>query len=244
MLTRERESQNYSMRQLAVSIENIWKCHLNTSKYSLPNNLGYIEGRLEGAKLTIENHCFKATQFRKLHLELAHSENGLDILHCVMFPNPKYLLPIFGMDLVGIQGQSISAAIVDLSPINGSPSLPEQYQRKISLLPKLKFSQSRSLPDWGDVFSDSCLFIRPINVQEEIQFIDRVKELLLIHCAISKSESPLSSKIDITKAIGKQNKYCIKQRQNKKTLKILEKSFGVEWAHQYINTVLFDFVDK
>jgi len=36
-------------------------------------------------------------------------------LHCVFFPDPKFDIPIFGMDLVKIN-DIVSAAIVDLSP--------------------------------------------------------------------------------------------------------------------------------
>jgi phycocyanobilin:ferredoxin oxidoreductase len=56
------------------------------SPYPMPESLGYVEGRLEGEKLTIENRCYETPQFRKLHLELAKVGTTLDILHCVMFP--------------------------------------------------------------------------------------------------------------------------------------------------------------
>jgi phycocyanobilin:ferredoxin oxidoreductase len=85
--------------------------------------MGYVEGRLEGEKLIIENRCYQTPQFRKMHLELAKVGNMLDILHCVMFPRPEYALPMFGCDLVGGRGQ-ISAAIVDLSPVNAERSYP------------------------------------------------------------------------------------------------------------------------
>ncbi len=62
----------------------------------MPAHLGYVEGRLEGEKLTIENRCYQTPQFRKLHLELAKVGTTLDILHCVMFPRPEYALPMFG----------------------------------------------------------------------------------------------------------------------------------------------------
>jgi len=88
--------------------------------------MGYVEGKLEGEKLVIENCCYQAPQFRKMHLELAKVGNMLDILHCVMFPRPEFEIPIFGCDLVGGRGQ-ISAAIADLSPVDLNNTLPETY---------------------------------------------------------------------------------------------------------------------
>ncbi|PSP08732.1 MAG: phycocyanobilin:ferredoxin oxidoreductase, partial [Cyanobacteria bacterium SW_9_47_5] len=100
-----REEQHPLIRQLANVIESCWQQNLDLSPFSLPKGLGYVEGRLEGDKLTIENHCYQTAQFRKLHLELAKVGKNLDILHCVMFPRIEYALPMFGCDLVGGRGQ-------------------------------------------------------------------------------------------------------------------------------------------
>jgi phycocyanobilin:ferredoxin oxidoreductase len=219
-----RSHQHSLIHKLADCIEAVWHQHLDLSPYAVPEDLGYIEGNLEGSRLIIENHCYQAPQFRKLHLELAQVSNGLDILHCVMFPNPEYALPIFGSDLVGRGNGSISAAIVDLSPIRVDRTLP------------------RSLPDWGDIFSEFCLFVHPIGEAEEAMFLDRVREFLTLHCQIASTEMPLTSNLDITKVLAGQQHYCMKQQQNDKTRRVLEKSFGTEWADRYMNTMLFDFV--
>ena len=53
-----------------------------------------------GRELYIENEFHKAKGFRKLHIEVAEFSKNLKILHCVFFPDPKFDIPIFGMDLV------------------------------------------------------------------------------------------------------------------------------------------------
>jgi len=237
-----RSRQHSLICRLANCIEAIWHEHLELSPYSVPEDLGYIEGNLEGARLVIENHCYQAPQFRKLHLELAQVSNGLDILHCVMFPNPKYALPIFGSDLVGRQSGSISAAIVDLSPVTGDRTLPEEYQAALSLLSKVEFSQPRALPDWGDIFSEFCLFVHPVSAQEEDIFLNRVEEFLTLHCQIANRETALTSNFDISNVASGQRYYCMKQQENDKTRRVLEKSFGSEWTERYMNTMLFDYV--
>lgn len=217
------------------------KKNLDLSPYSVPEGLGYVEGHLEGERLIIENHCYQTPQFRKLHLELAQVGNGLDILHCVMFPNPEYAIPIFGTDLVGGKG-GISAAIADLSPISSDRTLPSSYYQKLSVLSALEFSQPRALPEWGDIFSEFCLFIRPGNPEEEDKFLNRVREFLTIHCQIASQQTPLTSNLDISKVLAGQRNYCTKQQQNDKTRRVLEKSFGTEWADRYMTTMLFDYV--
>jgi len=235
-----REQQYPLIRNLANCIETVWRENLDLSPYQVPEDLGYVEGALEGERLVIENHCYKTPQFRKLHLELAKVGNGLDILHCVMFPNPEYGIPIFGCDLVGGRG-SISAAIVDLSPVHPERALPLSYANALSSLPEIKFEQTRELPAWGDIFSDFCLFVRPMGDREEADFLQRVREYLTLHCQLAVATGPLTSSPEIDQILAGQRNYCQKQQQNDKTRRILEKSFGAEWTERYMTTMLFDY---
>lgn len=231
-----RQDQHPLIARLADQIEQIWSDTLELSPYQLPEDLGYVEGKLEGEKLTIENRCYQTPQFRKLHLELARVGTVLDILHCVMFPRPDYPLPMFGTDLVGGRGQ-ISAAIVDLSPVE--TELPVAYQENLKCLPGISFSQQRDLPEWGSIFSEFCLFIRPANPDEEDLFLQRVSDYLRIHCHQARQATPLNSE-QATKIFAGQQRYCLQQQQNDKTRRVLEKAFGQAWADRYMTTVLFD----
>jgi len=239
-----RSQQHPMIAQLADTIETIWQKYLDLAPYHLPDDLGYVEGRLEGERLVIENRCYQTPQFRKLHLELARVGTTLDILHCVMFPYPTYALPMFGTDLVGGRG-NISAAIADLSPVQADRHLPKNYYTALSALPALTFSQPRELPNWGDIFSEFCLFVRPSNAEEETQFVKRVGDFLIIHCqqalaiAGEQAATPPSPALEAEIRAGQQ-RYCRQQQQNDKTRRVLEKAFGPEWAERYMTTVLFD----
>ncbi len=233
-----REQQHPLICKLADTIEAAWHKYLDLSPYHLPAELGYVEGRLEDEKLIIENRCYQSTHFRKMHLELARVGNMLDILHCVMFPRTEYDIPMFGCDLVGGRGQ-ISAAIADLSPVNLERILPEGYNSQLSQLTTINFSQSRELPDWGNIFSDFCLFIRPSSLEEETLFLARVKDFLDIHCSQAIASNPVAPE-KVASIIAGQHNYCTKQQQNDKTRRVLEKAFGEDWAENYMTTVLFD----
>ncbi|HIK37329.1 MAG: phycocyanobilin:ferredoxin oxidoreductase [Geminocystis sp.] len=224
--------------QLANIIVKTWKEYLSLSPYELPEGLGYVEGKLEGEKLTIQNRCYHTPQFRKMHLELAKVGKSLDILHCVMFPRADYPLPMFGCDIVAGKA-GISAAIVDLSPTTPDKSLPIEYQRELSQLTPLQFRDVRQLPPWGDIFSPYCLFVRPSCPEEEESFLHRVQDFLTIHCRIAIKSTPVSSSERLIYLEGQKN-YCLQQQQNDKTRRVLEKAFGAEWAEKYMTNVLFD----
>ena len=235
-----REEQHPLIRQLADRMEAVWQRYLDLEPYYLPAELGYVEGRLEGEKLIIENKCYQTAQFRKIHLELAKVGSTLDILHCVMFPRPNYALPMFGTDLVGARG-AISAAVADLSPLSAERTLPEGYRHALGALPAVEFSQYRQVPAWGDIFSEFCLFIRPSSVEEETQFLSVVESYVEIHCQQAIASSPVSAEAK-AEILAAQSYYCSQQQQNDKTRRVLEKAFGSEWAERYMTTVLFDAI--
>ena len=70
-------------------------------------------------------------------------------------------------------------------------------------------------------------------------FLQRVKRFLTIHCRIAIKSNPLSNTEKLIYLEGQKN-YCIQQQQNDKTRRVLEKAFGVEWAENYMTSVLFD----
>lgn len=235
------ESQHPLIHKLTDLIQSRWQTYLTLSPYQFPKDLGYIEGRLEDEALVIENRCYQTPQFRKIHLELAKVGNHLDILHCVMFPRQNFLLPMFGVDVVCGRG-SISAAIVDLSPISPNRRLPSVYHQGLTDLPPVQFQEVRSLPAWGDIFSDFCLFIKPVSDSEEKAFLKQVEYYLDLHCQIAIATQPETSPNAIQTIVARQSHYCKQQQQNDKTRRVLEKAFGPEWTDRYMSTMLFDCI--
>ncbi|WP_041619858.1 phycocyanobilin:ferredoxin oxidoreductase [Stanieria cyanosphaera] len=233
-----RQEQHPLICQLANLILDYWQRYLDLSPYSLPEGLGYVEGKLEGERLRIENRCYQTPQFRKLHLELAKVGNNLDILHCVMFPRTQYPLPMFGCDIVAGKA-GVSAAIADISPTSPEKTLSENYKLELSALPDHKFAQPRELPSWADIFSEFCLFVRPQNDAEEQNFLKQASSFLKIHCQQAVQAQPVSLPQQKLYLAG-QNYYCTKQQQNDKTRRVLEKAFGPDWAEYYMKSVLFD----
>lgn len=197
-----------------------------------------ISGSLDGEDLFIRNEVHRCRGLRKLHLETARLGAGLQILHCVFFPEPTFDLPVFGADIVAGRGV-VSAAIVDLSPVAGS--LPAEIDRALGGLDPGPFSQQRELPAWGGIFSPHVLFVRPIDRVEEERFIDHVAAVLGV-LATAVAEGTVQEPGDpatVNRWEGQQ-RYCKQQKQNDKTRRVLEKAFNPVWADQYIENLLFD----
>ena len=191
-----------------------------------------------GKELFIENEFHRAKGFRKLHIEVAEFSRNLKILHCVFFPDPKFDIPIFGMDLVKIN-DVVSAAIVDLSPVSQNQGL--KYEKFLSEVDKSSFNLLREIPKWGEIFSENVFFASLKSNFEKNAFCRVVDEYLSILIKLSKEAKPECSEEIIQERIAYQKNYCLQQMKNEKTSMVLLKYFNEEWVENYIKTVLFDF---
>jgi len=191
-----------------------------------------------GRELYIENEFHKAKGFRKLHIEVAEFSMNLKILHCVFFPDPKFDIPIFGMDLVKIN-DIVSAAIVDLSPASQNQGL--KYESLLSVVDKSPFTSLREIPKWGGIFSKNVFFASLKNECEKNAFCKVVDQYLSILIKLSKEAKPECKEEIIQERINYQKNYCVQQMKNEKTSMVLLKYFDEKWVDNYMKTVLFDF---
>jgi len=223
---------------LADQIRVCWQELPDLQLLAVDPELEAITGSLDGEDLYIRNELRQCRGLRKLHLETARLGAGLQILHCVFFPDPRFDLPVFGADIVAGRGV-VSAAIVDLSPVTGS--LPKAVAQRLEALPPRHFSQERELPEWGSIFSPYVRFVRPADAQEEQQFIAVVCDFLGVlaaSCAEAQPQ-PIDHPDTVRRHEG-QLSYCRQQKRNDKTRRVLEKAFNPEWADRYIEELLFD----
>ena len=223
---------------LASCIRN-WREDLpQLSPLSVSGDLEEIIGTLDGEDLFIRNEVHCCRGLRKLHLETARLGLGLQILHCVIFPDPRFDLPVFGADIVASPA-GISAAIVDLSPVGDQ--LPERIGRALERTPIPAFEQVRELPTWGTIFSPFVRFIRPTSDQEQDWFVDLVGAYLTVlgDAVRTTSPDPKDAPPTLSRYLG-QVSYCRQQKRNDKTRGVLAKAFSPEWADRYIEEVLFD----
>ena len=210
----------------------------NLESINIDPNLTNIISNEIGRELYIENEFHKAKGFRKLHIEVAEFSKNLKILHCVFFPDPKYDIPIFGMDLVKIN-DIVSAAIVDLSPVTQNQGV--KYEKSLSEVDKSSFTSLREIPNWGEIFSKNVFFASLKNESEKNDFCRVVDQYLSIFIKLSKKAKMEVNKEIIQERIDFQKNYCVQQMKNEKTSMVLLKYFDEKWVNNYIKTVLFDF---
>jgi phycocyanobilin:ferredoxin oxidoreductase len=219
-------------------------------------------------RLQVENRAYCSRAFRKLHLELARRQDGLNVLHAVFYPRLDFDLPIFALDLVAAGG-TVTLAVVDCCPVRPGLALPPAYFDAMARLQREHLPQlfeqevqsssssggppgmgtggSRVIPDWGkDIFSPLCVCVRPRSGAELAGFIEYSAALCRAHLALAQASQPLNRTtksgaqrlMDVAQA---HKTFCDRQLANAKTARVLEAAFGVETTQRYMRELMFDF---
>jgi len=192
-------------------------------------------------RLQIENRVYTSRVFRKIHMEVAIRQDGLQVFHMVMYPRLIYDVPILCMDVVA-NDDRICLAIADTSPVRWDKSLPGFYSNAIQKL-RNRLSASQALPEWGqEIFSPLCVCLRPISTDETYQFIRYACSITRLHLEISRLMYPIESSMAerAMEISACHRRFCDNQLKNEKTRRVLGASFGKSKADKYMAGFMFD----
>lgn len=232
----------HHIRTLATRMEGMWSSVLaddQLAPYALPK---YLDSRkYTGAstlRLQVENVAYCTRVFRKMHIEVAAREDGLQVFHSVVYPRVQYDLPILSMDLVA-KDERVSLAIADPCPVTPGLDLPRSYHDMVGdLQAKYRLESNRRVPEWGSaIFSRLCIIMRPGSKDDLLRFMGYALDLAELHAHESKKALVTGDEATIRWAHAR---YCKKQLENDKTRRVLEASFGAEMAERYMKEVMFD----
>ena len=240
---------------LANIIEIMWRCGFDYDLrettgpefYAYPSVHPYAESQpgtiVDDSKfMRLENKEYQSSRFRRLHLELAKREDGLEVLRMVMFPRVRYDLPIVALDMVSFSGR-VSFVIADASPVHRGRKLPDVYVQAMTDLRKkhLPDVSMARLPEWADlIFSEGCVCFRPRDELDISAFITYCSELINFHIEASSCFGELGEEEKMSEVYQCHQKYTKEQLNNEKTRKSLEASFGPSFTEAYMKQTLFD----
>lgn len=193
--------------------------------------------------MTLENEVWVGERFRRMHVETGITEDGFSVLHCVIHPDPRTTMPIFGCDIAR-RGTTTTLCITDLSPVEDR--LPRSIRNAMTRMQDdmITVCAPRTIPAWGkEIFSEECVCVRPLTPQGTIEWI---RYTLTLHSYYLEKVrlatlAPEAQHPDILEA---HSRYARNQKQNEKTAQVLVRYFGSDWTRQYVDTMLFPDLAK
>jgi len=168
------------------------------------------------------NHRWYSTQFRMAHVE-RFEQPKFSVLHTVIFPHVTDPSPIFGFDIIASETKA-TGLFFDFSPTI------QDY----GVITSETFSEPRTRPEWGTIFSEHWVACRP--TLPEAETISQLACALLEKYLLGLGTTSSHRVHDI---ILKQNQYSINQRKNEHTTRVLMKILGETRGKYFVENVLF-----
>lgn len=170
-----------------------------------------------------------APAFRRAHVELLEVPGRLIVLHCCIVPHLDDASPVFGFDVVAGPAR-VTGLFLDLSPV-----LPGAPVPRLGTL--AGFAERRARPEWGDIFSEDFLAIRPADAAE------LTRAVLVAGAACEAMLARLvgghGRGADVAQVRAGQAHYVAGQRRNPHTQRMLAGLVGAGPAARFIEEALF-----
>ena len=115
------------------------------------------------------NLLIAAPSFRHGHVETFVVPGRVSVLHVCLFPQLDDPAPIYGFDMVAGPAR-VTGIFLDLSPVVPGATVP-RLPDIVGSTQLAGFTEARTLPTWGDVFSPDMLAVRPTDVTEVVRAI-------------------------------------------------------------------------
>ena len=233
-----------------------WKWQVNFMKENLTdlrivscqdgkNDFSYNDNLKKKARIV--NLCATSKEYRKIRLTYYDAGDNCQVFNAVFYPDPKYNLPILGVDLLSFNRKKY-LAIVDFQPIHQEEAkhastfehLLEPIKSKFD---SLKGQMSSKFYDETQFFSKQMLFSRFENeniISDELfpaftQYVESHLQLI--------RDTP-SDAANVDQVLERQRAYDTYSAERDPAAGLFCAMFGAEWADDYIHNFLFSLAER
>ena len=193
-------------------------------------------------KARIVNVCLSSKEYRKIRLTYYDAGDGCQVFNAVWYPDPKYNLPVLGIDLLAFNRKKY-LAIVDFQPLHQDETrhatkfehLLEPIKSKYD---SLKGHMSSKFYDETQFFSQKMLFSRfedEAVISEEL--FPAFTEYVETHLKLIRDTPANPAGVD--QVLKRQEAYDTYSAERDPATGLFCAMFGNEWAHDYVHGFLF-----
>jgi len=198
-------------------------------------------------KARIVNLCFSSNEYRKIRATYYDAGDGCQVFNSVWYPDPKYNLPVLGIDLLAFNRKKY-LAIVDFQPLHQDENdhaatyehilkpIKEQYD-------SLKGRMSSKFYDETQFFSQEMLFARFDD--EKIVHDDLApafQAYVKAHLDLVRSTEPQPE--EASKVLERQKAYDTYSAERDPATGLFAAMFGGEWAGDFVHNFLFSMSER
>jgi len=230
-----------------------WEWQMDFMKENLSNlrveqcrpDFTYIENGKKKARMV--NLCFKSDEYRKIRMTYYDAGDNTQVFNAVWYPDPKYNLPVLGIDLLAFNRKKY-LAIVDFQPLHEDEDdhaatfehllkpIKEQYEA-------LKGRMSSKFYDETQFFSQQMLFARFEDegvVGNDLQ--PAFQQYVQTHLDLLKNTKP--DPANAGAVLERHAAYDTYSAERDPATGLFATMFGKEWADDFVFDFLFSLSER
>jgi 15,16-dihydrobiliverdin:ferredoxin oxidoreductase len=209
----------------------------------IPDGLASQTSTRGRSSTTINSWAYQCPEFRKIRYTYIESGASTQIFNSVIYPNPKYRLPIFGLDFLSF-GQVKNLIVMDFQPLFQDEPYLEKYIKPLQALhdnyPDLSQNLEMKVYDANLYFSKYLLFAKTDTQTVKTRVFEAFKEYLSLYWQILERETPLDDPSDIQSIVKAQKDYDQYNAERDPALGLLSSYFGQQWTEKFLYGFLFE----
>lgn len=233
-----------------------WEWQMNFMKENLTNlrmvpcsdgktDFSYKENTDKKARIV--NLCASSSEYRKIRMTYYDAGENTQVFNSVWYPDPKYNLPVLGIDLLAFNRKKY-LAIVDFQPLHeNEEDHAATYEHILKPIKErydsLKGRMSSKFYDETQFFSQEMLFARfddesIVRADLEPAFQEYVKT----HLELLRNTEPETGKAE--NVLDRQKAYDTYSAERDPATGLFAAMFGGEWAADFVHNFLFSMSER
>ena len=233
-----------------------WEWQIEHMKESLTNlrpdecamsEFGYNENLEKKARIV--NQCYTSDEYRKIRMTYYDAGDNTQVFNSVWYPDPKYNLPVLGIDLLAFNRKKY-LAIVDFQPLHDEESdHATTFQHRMKPVKEhyesLKGRMSSKFYDETKFFSQEMLFARfdDEKVVTKDLFPAFTRYVKLHNKMLSETEEEESMEAQ-RHVMERQQAYDTYSAERDPATGLFAAMFGKDWANDFVFDFLFSLSEN
>mmetsp|Transcript_11833 Transcript_11833/g.17739 ORF Transcript_11833/g.17739 Transcript_11833/m.17739 type:complete len:404 (-) Transcript_11833:99-1310(-) len=203
----------------------------------------------EEKKARIVSHCYTSDEYRKIRMTYYDAGDNTQVFNSVWYPDPKYNLPILGIDLLSFNRKKF-LAIVDFQPLHEKEEdHAATFEHRLSPIKNqydsLKGKMSSKFYDETQFFSQQMLFARfEDSTVVENDLFPAFQKYVSMHQSLIEETEAKTDPEDVERVMERQRAYDTYSAERDPATGLFASMFGKEWADDYVFDFLFSLSEK
>lgn len=194
-------------------------------------------------RTTIQSWCYSCEEFRKIRYTYIDAGESAQVFNSVIYPDPKYDLPLLGVDLLSF-GRKKILVVIDFQPLFRDKAYQQKYIEPMKGIYEKYDDLAQDLGmkfyDADRYFSKYLLFAKTDRETVDRRVFPAFIDYLNLYWELLASAVPLTDPARIEQIVCAQKDYDRYSAERDPAHGLFSSYFGSEWAERFLYEFLFD----